>query len=154
MNQLAYKPQGYHSLTPYLTIRGAHQALDFYRKAFDAEILYQMELPNGKIGHAEIKIGDSHLMLVDEMPDKNDCRAPESLGGSAVGLMLYVPNVDEIIQQALAYGAKITKPVQDQFYGDRSGTLLDPFGHAWTIATHIEDVSGEELDRRVRQFRH
>ena len=144
-------PDGYHSVTPYLIIKGAADAIDFYKRAFGAAELMRMPSPNGKIGHAEIKIGDSVIMLADEHPEIGH-RGPQSLGGSAVSLMVYVERVDEVFKKAIGMGAKETQSVKDQFYGDRSGTLQDPFGHVWTIATHIEDVPPEEMRRRVEKF--
>ena len=140
-------PEGYHSVTPYLVIKGAADALEFYKTAFGATELFRME-HEGKIGHAEIKIGDSPIMLADEHPDQGHV-SPTTLGGSPVGIMIYVDDVDRIFNQALTAGAKEVKPLQDQFYGDRSGTLTDPFGHVWTVATHTEDVTPEEMDRRL-----
>ena len=140
-------PEGYHSVTPYLTISGATQALEFYKTAFGATELFRME-HEGKIGHAEIKIGDSPIMLADEHPEMGN-KSPATLGGSPVGIMIYVDDVDQIYNQAIAAGGKEIKPLQDQFYGDRSGTLIDPFGHIWTVATHTEDVTPEEIDRRL-----
>jgi PhnB protein len=144
-----FTPTGYHSVTPYLIIDGAAKAIDFYKKAFEAQELFRMPMPDGKIAHAEIKIGDSPVMMADEQEEH---RGPKSFGGSPVGLMIYVKDVDRIFKQAIAAGAKEQKPVTDQFYGDRSGTLADPFGHVWTIATHIEDVSPEEIERRVAKL--
>jgi len=140
-------PEGYHSVTPYLTINGAAQALEFYKTAFGATELFRME-HGDKIGHAEIKIGDSPIMLADEFPEMGN-RSPVSLGGSSVGIMIYVDDVDKIYNQAIAAGGKEVKPLQDQFYGDRSGTLTDPFGHVWTVATHTEDVAPEEIEKRL-----
>ena len=140
-------PEGYHSLTPYLVIDGAAQALEYYKKAFGATELFRME-HGGKIGHAEMKIGDSPFMLADEHPHEGH-RGPKSLGGSPVGLMIYVDDVDTVFKQALDAGGTEVKPLQDQFYGDRSGTLTDPFGHLWTVATHKEDVAPEEMERRI-----
>ncbi len=140
-------PEGYHSVTPYLSIKGAVKALEYYKKAFGAIELFRME-HNGKIGHAEIKIGDSPIMLADEFPEM-DFLSPVTLGGSPVGLMIYVEDVDTVFKQAIDAGGVEKKPVQDQFYGDRSGTLKDPFGHTWTIATHKEDVTPEEMDKRM-----
>jgi PhnB protein len=141
-------PDGYHSVTPYLIVNGAARAIEFYKKAFGATELLRFDGPDGKIGHAEIKIGDSPVMLADEHPGTLS-RSPKSYGGSPVGILLYVDNVDAVASQAVAAGAKVLRPVKDQFYGDRSGTFADPFGHVWTIATHIEDVPPEEIDRRV-----
>jgi PhnB protein len=141
-------PDGYHSVTPYLIVSNAARALDFYKQAFGATELMRMEQPGGKVGHAEIQIGDSRVMLADEFPEMG-AKSPESLGGSPVGLMIYVPDVDARFKQALAAGSKELRPVQDQFYGDRSGTLVDPFGHQWTIGTHKEDLSDEEIKQRM-----
>jgi len=140
-------PDGYHSLTPYLIIDGATEALEFYKKAFGATELFRME-HQGKIGHAEMKIGDSPFMLADEQPGM-PWKGPKALGGTPVSLMIYVDDVDTIYKQAIGAGGVEVKPVQDQFYGDRSGTLTDPFGHVWTVATHKEDVSPEEIDKRL-----
>jgi PhnB protein len=140
-------PEGYHSVTPHLVIKGAAQALEFYKTAFGATELFRME-HEGMIGHAEIKIGDSPIMLADEHPDQGHV-SPTTLGGSPVGIMIYVDDVDKIYNQAISAGAREVKPLQDQFYGDRSGTLTDPFGHVWTVATHKEDVAPEEMDRRL-----
>jgi PhnB protein len=141
-------PEGYHSVTPYLIVQGAAAALDFYTKVFGATELFRMPGPDGRIGHAEIKIGDSPIMLADEHPEI-DALGPKTIGGTPVGILIYVTNVDTMFNQAVAAGAKVLKPLQDQFYGDRSGTIEDPFGHKWTIATHVEDVSPEEIQRRV-----
>src|SRR5262249_48213188 len=125
------------------------RAIDFYKKAFGATELMRMADPtSGKIGHAEIKIGDSVIMIADEFPEM-DARSPKSLGGSPVGLALYVEDVDAVADRAVAAGATVVRPVKDQFYGDRSGTFTDPFGHKWTVATHKEDVSPEEMHRRM-----
>src|SRR5687768_9951490 len=141
-------PDGYHSITPYLIVNNAVRALEFYRDAFGATELMRMEQPGGKVGHAEIQIGDSRVMLADEFPEMG-AKSPTSIGGSPVGLMLYVEDVDARFRQAIAAGAKELRPVQDQFYGDRSGTLLDPFGHQWTIGTHTEDLTDEEIKQRM-----
>lgn len=143
-------PDGYHSITPYLCVAGAAQALEFYKKAFGAEELFRMEAPGGKIGHAEMKIGDSILMMADEYPEMN-FRGPKALGGSPLGLMVYVKDVDSQLKTAVAAGAKVIRPLQNQFYGDRSATVEDPYGHVWTIATHVEDVSLEEMRRRAAE---
>jgi PhnB protein len=141
-------PEGYHSVTPYLIVKGAARALEFYKKAFNATELYRMEGPGGTIGHAEFQIGNSRMMLADEFPDMG-ARSPETIGGSPVGLCIYTEDVDALFKQALAAGGKQERPLTDQFYGDRSGTLRDPFGHQWTLATHKEDVSPEEMQRRA-----
>jgi PhnB protein len=140
-------PDGYHTATPYLIVRGAAKAIDFYQQAFGATERMRFADPSGRIGHAEITIGDSVIMLADEFPEMG-FRGPESLGGSPVGILLYVEDVDAQASRATAAGAKVLRPVTDQFYGDRSGTFADPFGHTWTLATHKEDVSPEELNRR------
>jgi PhnB protein len=141
-------PEGYHTVTPYLIVSGGAKAIDFYKRALGATEKLRLEGPDGKIGHAEIQIGDSVVMLADEFPEMG-AKSPQSIGGTPVGICLYVENVDSRFEQAVKAGAKIERPLQDQFYGDRSGTVVDPFGHKWTIATHIEDVSEEELSRRV-----
>ena len=140
-------PDGYHSVTPYLIIQGAADAIEFCKKAFGATELFRME-HEGKIGHAEIKIGDSPIMLADEHPEMGHV-GPKTLGGSPVGIMIYVDDVDTIFNRAIESGGEQVKPLQDQFYGDRSGTLKDPFGHVWTVATHKEDVTPEEMDKRM-----
>lgn len=138
-------PAGYHSVTPYLCIRGAAKALDFYARAFGAKEKFR--LPMGeRIGHAEILIGDSHVMLADEMDDH---KSPQSYGGTPVSLMIYTDDVDAMFKRAIAAGATQKRPVENQFYGDRTGVLVDPFGHVWSIATHVEDVSEEEIGRRM-----
>ncbi|MBL0209784.1 MAG: VOC family protein [Holophagaceae bacterium] len=142
-------PEGYHSVTPYLIVRGAAKALEFYKQAFGAVELFRMEAPDGRIGHAEIRIGDSPIMLADEHPDMG-AKSPETWGGSPVSLMLYVEDVDRVFARAVEAGATVERPLADQFYGDRTGGLKDPFGHVWYVATHIEDVPPEELDRRAK----
>jgi PhnB protein len=144
-------PEGYHSVTPYLIIKGAAEALEFYKRALGATEVMRMPSSDGKIMHAEIKIGDSFIMLADEYPEKG-YRGPASLGGTTVSLMVYVERVDEIFKQAIAAGAKELQPVKDQFYGDRTGTLQDPFGHVWSIATHVEDVSPEQIEQRAKEY--
>ena len=141
-------PVGYHSVTPYLMVRDAARAIAFYRSAFGADEVMRFNSPDGRIAHAEVKIGDSHVMLADEMPDQGFV-GPQTLGGAGVSLMLYVDDVDATFVQALAAGATVRRPVADQFYGDRVGTLADPFGHVWSIGTHREDVSVEEMQRRM-----
>lgn len=141
-------PVGYHSVTPYLMVRNAVGAIAFYREAFGANELMRFEGPPGRIAHAEVKIGDSHVMLADEHPDEGFV-GPQTLGGAGASLMLYVEDVDKTFARAVAAGATVRRPVADQFYGDRVGTLTDPFGHVWTVATHKEDVSVEEAKRRM-----
>jgi len=144
-------PEGYHSITPYLVISEAAKAIDWYKQAFGAQQTLRMEDPTtGKIGHAELKIGDSYIMLADEYPDMG-YRSPKTLGGAGISLLLYVKDVDGTVKQAVDAGAKLERPLQDQFYGDRTGTIQDPFGHIWTIATHIEDVSPEEMLERSKK---
>jgi PhnB protein len=141
-------PDGYHTVTPYLTIRGAAAAIEFYKRAFSATEIMRIADPNGKVGHAEIRIGDSPIMLSEEMPEMG-VRSPEAIGGSPVTIHLYVNDVDALAAQAVAAGAKVLRPVEDQFYGDRGGKLADPYGHLWWIATHKEDVSLEEIRKRA-----
>jgi PhnB protein len=140
-------PHGYHSVTPYLIIDGAAEAIRWYERAFGAaEVL---RLPMGdKVGHAEIRIGDSHVMLSDEWPDHGKL-GPKARGGATSSLMIYLEDVDGAFARAVAEGASVERPVEDQFYGDRAGTILDPFGHSWTLATHVEDVAEDEIQRRM-----
>ncbi|WP_125716161.1 VOC family protein [Pseudoalteromonas rubra] len=144
-------PEGYHALTPYLITENAAQAIDFYRRAFAAELIMQLPMPDGGVAHAELKIGDSHLMLSDMCPDMH-FKSPQQLGGTPVSLMLYVPDVDSTFAQAIAAGATELRPVVDQFYGDRAGTLQDPFGHVWTIGTHQEDLTEQEITARMAEW--
>jgi PhnB protein len=141
-------PDGYSSVTPYLIVTGAANALDYYKMAFDAQEIMRMPGPDGKIAHAEIQIGNARLMLADESPQMGH-KSPQTIGGSGTGLMLYVNDVDDTFQRAVSGGGKVVQEVKNQFYGDRSGTLADPFGHHWTIATHVEDVAPEEMQRRM-----
>lgn len=141
-------PSGYHSVTPYLAIDGASAAIDFYRSVFGATERMRMTAPNGKIGHAELIIGDATIMLADEFPDMGH-RGPHALGGSPVSIHLYVADADATVARAVDAGATVLRPVETQFYGDRMGTLADPFGHVWHVATHIEDVAPDELERRA-----
>jgi PhnB protein len=141
-------PDGYSSVTPYLVVNGAAKALDYYKKAFGANELMRFDGPDGKIMHAEMQIGNARVMLADESPEMGH-KSPQSLGGSGTGLMLCVDEVDATFERAITGGAKVMKPVENQFYGDRSGSLTDPFGHVWTIATHVEDVSEDEMQRRM-----
>ena len=144
-------PEGYHSITPYLMIKGANEAIEFYKKAFGATEVMRLDGPNGSVGHAEIKIGDSHVMLADEWPDMGHL-GPKSIGGTPVGICLYVEDADAVYQKAIDAGATVLKPIQDQFYGDRSGTVFDPFGHMWTIGTRIEDLTPEEISKRMAEM--
>ncbi len=148
-------PAGYHSVTPYLIVDNAVKALEFYQKALNAKELFRLPITGSgkkqKIGHAEIKIGDSQLMLSDEYPEM-DARSPKSLGGTPASFMIYVADVDKAFEQAIKAGAKAIQPVQDQFWGDRTGTLVDPFGHKWTLGTHVEDVPPQELQRRMEAW--
>lgn len=141
-------PDGYHTFTPYLIIKGAARAIDFYKQVSGATERMRMGGPNGKIGHAEIQIGDSAIMLADGCPEMG-AKDPETFGGSPVMLHLYVPDVDATFAKAVAAGAKVMRPIQNQFYGDRSGMMVDPFGHIWNLSTHIEDVSPEEMNKRA-----
>jgi PhnB protein len=147
--KVPFKPTGYYTVTPYLNIRGAAKAIEFYKKAFGAKEKGRLDMGNGQLGHAEIQIGDSRIMLADEAPDWGN-KSPDTLGGSSVGICIYVKNVDDFVKKAVAAGAKLERPVEDQFYGDRSGTLVDPFGHRWTIATHIENVSFKQMEKRAK----
>jgi PhnB protein len=143
-------PAGYHAVTPYLSIRGAASAIEFYKKAFGAKEIMRMPGPEGKLGHAEIKIGDSRIMLADEY-EALAFLSPQARGGTTVTIHLYVKDVDATTARAVAEGGKLVRPVTDQFYGDRSGTLEDPFGHVWHIATHKEDLSVAKLRKRAEQ---
>jgi PhnB protein len=144
-------PEGYHTATPYLFVRGAAKAIEFYKNAFGATELMRMAGPDGGIMHSELKIGDSIIMMGDEDP-KRGIRGPESLGGSPMSLYLYVDDCDKVFNQAVGAGATATTPLKDQFYGDRSGAIKDPFGHSWHIATHMEDVSMDEIRKRMAQM--
>ncbi|MDQ4108631.1 MAG: VOC family protein [Actinomycetota bacterium] len=143
-------PEGYPHLSPYLIVDGASAAIDFYATVLGATERYRMEGPGNKLGHAELQIGDSVLMLADEWPDSG-MFGPGALGGTPVTLSVYVEDVDEVFSKAIAAGAKELRPVEDQFYGDRSGQFEDPFGHRWSVASHVEDVSPEEMERRAAE---
>ena len=143
-------PADYAGVTSYLIVRGAAKAIDFYKRAFGATELFRMPMGD-RIGHAEIRIGRGVVMLADEMLDMGH-KSPQTLGGTPVSLLFYVTDVDTVFARALAAGGKEVKPLQDQFYGDRSGTLTDPFGHVWTVATHVEDVAPDEMDRRMKKM--
>ena len=142
-------PEGYHSVTPYLIIRGAADAIEFYKKAFGATELFRFPGPDGKIGHAEMQVGNSRIMLADEYPDMG-YNGPQTLGGSPIALMIYLADVDAVFNRAVEAGATVKEALQDKFYGDRIGTVIDPFGHRWHLATHQEDVSMEEMERRAK----
>ena len=145
-------PDGYTSVTPYLIIDGAAQAIDFYKKVFQAKERLRIPGPNGKVGHAEIEIGNAVIMLADECPERG-ARSPQTIGGTPVIIHLYVPNSDDVYAKAVAAGATNLRPVTNQFYGDRSGGFTDPFGHLWHVSTHIEDVAPDELQRRMAAMR-
>jgi len=144
-------PDGYHTVTPALTVRNGAEAIEFYKRAFGAQELMRMHGPDGKIMHAEIQVGDSRIMLGDETPDM-DCLSPVTRGGATSSLYLYVPDVDAAFQRAVSAGAKVLMPVTDMFWGDRFGQLEDPSGHRWGLATHVEDPAPEEIARRHREF--
>lgn len=145
-------PEGFNTVTPSLTLRNAAQAIEFYKKALGAEEISRMEMPGGLIGHAELKIGNSRIFLSDEMPGMGLSKSPETLGGCTSVLNLYIEDVDTAFQKAIDAGGKVGMPLADQFWGDRYGTFVDPFGFAWGMATHVEDVSPEEMDRRAREL--
>ncbi|HET9364370.1 MAG TPA: VOC family protein [Candidatus Angelobacter sp.] len=141
-------PDGYNSLTPYLIVKGAAAAIDFYTNVFGATEIMRMPQPDGRIGHAELRIGDSVFMLADEFPEA-EAMSPKTFGGTTVGLMIYVDDADSMFNKAISMGGKVKKPMVDQFYGDRNGTFEDPWGHKWTISTHVEDVTPEEMKQRM-----
>ncbi len=143
-------PPGYEGATPYLYVRGAARALDFYKRAFGAKEDMRMEGPDGRIGHAEFSVGRARVMLADESPAMQ-ALSPDAIGGTAASFVIYVPDVDKVFQQALKAGATQLQPVENKFYGDRMGMLKDPFGHQWAIGTHIEDVTPEEMQRRAAE---
>jgi PhnB protein len=151
MKKVSYIPKGYNTITPYLVIKGAAKAIDYYKKVLGAKVVVRMDGPDGRVGHAELQIGDSRVMLADENPQMG-YRSAESIGASPVSLYVYLPDCDKVVAKAAAEGAKILKPVADQFYGDRSGFIQDPFGHLWGIATHKEDVSDEEMKKRMKKL--
>jgi len=151
MSEISYIPKGYNTVTPYLIIKGAAKAIEYYKSVFGAAVVVRMDGPDGRIGHAELKIGDSYIMLADEFPEMGH-RSAESIGASPVSLLVYIPDCDQVVAKAVAGGAKILKPVADQFYGDRTGFIQDPFGHLWSVATHIEDVSPEEMKERMKKM--
>jgi PhnB protein len=148
---VSHTPAGYHAVTPCITVRRGADALEFYKAALGATEVMRFEMPGGVIAHAEIEVGGCRVMVAEEMPEWGN-RGPESLGGATGSLCVFVPDVDAAFARAVAAGAKVVRPVQDQFYGDRSGTLVDPFGQVWALATHVEDVSAAEMQRRFAAF--
>jgi PhnB protein len=151
MSKVNCIPKGYNTITPYLVIKGAAKAIEYYKNVFGAKVVVRMDGTNGLVGHAEVQIGDSRFMLADENPQMGH-RSAETIGASPVSLYVYLPDCDKVVEKAVASGAKILKPVADQFYGDRSGFLQDPFGHLWGIATHVEDVSESEMKERMKKM--
>lgn len=151
MKKIAPIPEGYHSITPYLIVHDASGAIQFYKQAFNAKEVMRLKSPDEKICHSEISIGDSKIMLADEYPEM-DARAPKAYGGSPITIHLYVNDVDALVKQAVAVGATVIRPLQNMFYGDRAATLQDPYGYKWHVATHVEDVSEEEIRKRSEQM--
>ena len=146
-------PEGTHTITPHIVVQDASRAIEFYRKAFGAEVEGVHRAPNGKVMHAELRIGDSRIFMADEFPDMGGhCTSPKTLGGTTITLNLYSENVDKLFNQAVAAGATVTMPLANQFWGDRYGQVKDPFGHAWALGQHVEDVAPEELERRSREL--
>jgi PhnB protein len=153
MSKVSYIPKDYNTVTPYLVIKGAAQAIDYYKKVFGATETVRMNGPDGKVGHAELKIGNSIIMVADENPNMGQGHtSATTIGGSPVSLYLYFPDVDRVFERAVAEGAKVLKPVENQFYGDRNGFLQDPFGHLWGVATHVEDVSPQDMKERMQKM--
>jgi PhnB protein len=153
MSKVSYIPKEYNSVTPYLIVKGAAQAIEYYKKVFGATETVRMNGPDGKVGHAELKIGNSIIMLADENLSMGEGHTSAStVGGSPLSLYVYLSDVDSVVKRATDEGAKILKPVQDQFYGDRNGFIRDPFGHLWGIATHVEDVSPEQMKERMKKM--
>ena len=144
-------PEGYHSVTPYLALRDAAKAIAFYKEALGATELYRLPMPNGKLGHAELQIGNSRIMVSDESPEWGN-KSAKSLGGTPIGLCMYTDNVDALAERFLKAGGKVVRPVENQFYGDRSGTFEDPEGYKWTLAQHVEDVAPDEMQRRMEKM--
>ena len=144
--------EGMHTITPHLVMQGAARAIDFYRKAFGAEIKGVHHTPDGKVMHAELRFGDSTVMLADEFPGMGTCSSPQTLGGTSINLNLYTENVDRLFQQAVDAGATVLMPLANQFWGDRYGQLKDPFGHVWALGQHVEDVAPAEMERRGREL--
>jgi PhnB protein len=154
MSNVSYIPQGYSSITPYLVIKGADRAIAYYKKVFGAEVLLRMDGPDGKVGHAELQIGNARIMLADENPAMGQGHVgATSIGASPVSLYLYIPDVDRVVDRAVEEGAKLIRSVETLFYGDRSGFIQDPFGHLWGVATHVEDVAPEEIRERAKKVR-
>jgi PhnB protein len=154
MAKVSYIPKDYNSITPYLVVNGAARAIDYYKNVFGATEVMRMPGPDGRIGHAELQIGNSRIMLADENPSMGAGHtSAATVGGSPVSLYVYLPDVDKVVQRATAEGAKVLKPVEDQFYGDRTGFIQDPFGHLWGVATHIEDVSPKDMEERMKKLR-
>ena len=154
MSKVSYIPKDYNSVTPYLVIKGAAQAIEYYKRVFGATEQVRMKGPDGKVGHAELKIGNSVIMLADENPSMGTGHtSAATIGASPVSLYVYLPDVDHVVERATAEGAKILRPVETQFYGDRNGFIQDPFGHLWGIATHVEDVSPQEMEERMKKVR-
>ena len=153
MSKVHYIPKGYNTITPYLVVKDAARAIEYYKNVFGATVVVRMDGPDGKVGHAELKIGNSHIMLADENPSMGAGHtSAATVGGSPVSLYVYLPDVDEVVKRATTEGAKLLKPVQDQFYGDRTGFIQDPFGHLWGVATHIEDVSPKDMQERMKKM--
>ena len=153
MNTVSYIPKDYNTVTPYLVIKGAAQAIEYYKKVFGATETVRMNGPGGTVAHAELKIGNSHIMVADENPSMGQGHtSAATIGASPVSLYVYLPDVDTVVKRATTEGAKLLKPVEDQFYGDRSGFIQDPFGHLWGIATHVEDVSPQEMKERMKKM--
>ncbi len=150
MSKINYIPEGYNTITPYLVVKGAAKAIEYYKNVFGAKVLVRMDGPDGKIGHAELEIGTSKIMLADENLSMG-FKSAETIGSSPISLYVYLPDCDAVVEKAAAEGGKILRPVADQFYGDRSGAFQDPFGHMWWVATHKEDVSGEEMAERAKK---
>jgi uncharacterized glyoxalase superfamily protein PhnB len=152
MKSVRAVPEGFHSLSPHIIVRNAGEAIEFYKKAFGAEELERRTAPDGRlVVHAVLRIGDSRLMLCDEMPMMKHCRSPQSVGGTTVTLHIYTPDVDAVFKRAVKAGAKVVMPLSDMFWGDRYGKLADPFGHEWSLAAHVKDLSPEEIDEAARQ---
>jgi len=150
MSEVKKIPEGYHSITPALIVKDGNAAIEFYKKGFGAEERHRMKSPDGRIGHAELRIGDSIVMLTDEFPEMK-CLSPKSIGGSPVSMYIYVEDVDDTFNKAVSAGAKVLDPVKDQFCGDRHGRIEDPFGHLWSIATHKKDLSSEEMKKAAEE---